>query len=156
MIPGSGPPAGVKVLVATRPVDFRRGMDGLARTVKEELRADPYSGVVYVFRAKRTDRIKLPYWDGSGLVLYAKRLEQGGFRWPQIEGGVMRMTSVQLIATCKLNDVEPLKPLFAAMGCDPRLRGAAAMRPHGEDLGIARSRDHSRSSELGINSLLRP
>lgn len=98
MIPGSGPPAGVKVLVATRPVDFRRGMDGLARTVKEDLRADPYSGVVYVFRAKRSDRIKLLYWDGSGLVLYAKRLEQGGFRWPQIEGGMMRMTPVQLAA----------------------------------------------------------
>ena len=98
MIPGSGPPSGVKVLVATRPVDFRRGMDGLARTVKEELTADPYSGVVYVFRAKRSDRIKLLYWDGSGLVLYAKRLEQGGFRWPKIEGGVMRMTSVQLAA----------------------------------------------------------
>jgi transposase len=88
----------VKVLVATRPVDFRRGMDGLARTVKEELRADPYSGVVYVFRSKRSDRIKLLYWDGSGLVLYAKRLEQGGFRWPQITDGVMRMTAVQLQA----------------------------------------------------------
>jgi transposase len=98
VIAGSGPPAGVKVLVVTRPVDFRRGMDGLARTVKEELTADPYSGVVYVFRAKRSDRIKLLYWDGSGLVLYAKRLEQGGFRWPKIEGGVMRMTSVQLAA----------------------------------------------------------
>ena len=98
MIPGSGPPAGLKVLVATKPVDFRRGMDGLARSVKEDLRADPYSGVVYVFRAKRADRIKLLYWDGSGLVLYAKRLEQGGFRWPKIADGVMRMTSVQLAA----------------------------------------------------------
>ena len=55
MIPGSGPPAGVRVLVATRPVDFRRGMDGLARAVKEDLRADLCSGVVYVFRAKRPD-----------------------------------------------------------------------------------------------------
>ena len=98
MIPGSGPPAGVRVLVATRPVDFRRGMDGLARSVKEDLRADPYSGVVYVFRAKRADRIKLLYWEGSGLVLYAKRLEQGGFRWPKIADGVMRMTPVQLAA----------------------------------------------------------
>jgi transposase len=88
----------LKVLVATRPVDFRRGMDGLARAVKDELRADPYSGVVYVFRAKRADRIKLLYWDGSGLVLYAKRLEQGGFRWPRITDGVMRLTAVQLAA----------------------------------------------------------
>jgi transposase len=88
----------VKVLVATRPVDFRRGMDGLARAVKEDLKADPYSGVIYVFRAKRADRIKLLYWDGSGLVLYAKRLEQGGFRWPQIADGVMRLSAVQLSA----------------------------------------------------------
>ena len=98
MIPGSGSPAGVKVLVATKPVDFRRGMDGLARSVKDELRADPFSGVVYVFRAKRADRIKLLYWDGSGLVLYVKRLEQGVFQWPKITDGVMRMTSVQLAA----------------------------------------------------------
>jgi transposase len=98
VIPGSGPPAGLKVLVATRPVDFRRGMDGLARAVKEDLKADPYSGIVYVFRAKRSDRIKLLYWDGSGLVLCAKRLEQGGFRWPQITDGVMRLTAVQLSA----------------------------------------------------------
>ena len=69
MIPGSGPPAGVKVVVATKPVDFRRGIDGLARSVKEELRADPFCGVVYVFRAKRADRIKLRYWDESGLAL---------------------------------------------------------------------------------------
>ena len=85
-------------MVATRPVDFRRGMDGLARAVKEDLKADPYSGVIYVFRAKRADRIKLLYWDGSGLVLYAKRLEQGGFRWPQITDGVMRLSPVQLSA----------------------------------------------------------
>jgi transposase len=98
VIPGSGAPSGVKVLVATKPVDFRRGMDGLARAVKEELKADPYSGVVYVFRAKRTDRIKLLHWDGSGLVLYAKRLEQGGFCWPKITDGVMRLTAVQLAA----------------------------------------------------------
>ena len=91
-------PAGVKALVATRPVNFRRGMDCLARAVKEELNADPYSGGVYVFRARRSDRIKLLYWDGSGLVLYAKLLEQGGFRWPQITDGVMRLSAVQLSA----------------------------------------------------------
>ena len=98
MIPGAGSPAGVKVLVATRPVDFRRGMDGLARLVTEEMKADPFSGVVYVFRAKRTDRIKLLYWDGTGVVLTAKTLEQGGFRWPKLQDGVMRLTSTQLSA----------------------------------------------------------
>ncbi len=78
MIPGvKGAAAGLKLLVAVKPVDFRKGMDGLARLVKDEMRADPFSGVVYVFRAKRSDRVKLLWWDGSGVVLYAKRLEQG-------------------------------------------------------------------------------
>src|SRR5207249_3162268 len=54
-----GPGGPVRVLVATKPVDFRKGMDGLAALVKEQLRADPFSGVVYVFRAKRADRVKL-------------------------------------------------------------------------------------------------
>jgi transposase len=55
------------VLIATRPVDFRKGMDGLAAVVKEHLRADPYSGALFVFRAKRADRVKLILWDGTGL-----------------------------------------------------------------------------------------
>jgi transposase len=88
----------VRVMVATKPVDFRKGIDGLAALVKEQLRADPFSGVVYVFRAKRADRIKLVWWDGSGLCLLAKRLEDGKFHWPKIEDGVMRLTSAQLQA----------------------------------------------------------
>ena len=66
MTPGVGPPAGVRVLVATKPVDFRKGMDGLAALVKDELRADPFSGAVYVFRGKRSDKVKLVFWDGTG------------------------------------------------------------------------------------------
>jgi transposase len=62
------PSGAVRVLVATRPVDFRKGMNGLAAVVREHVGADPYSGVVYVFRAKRADRAKLLVWDGSGLV----------------------------------------------------------------------------------------
>ena len=73
-------------------------MDGLAALVKAELGADPFSGVVYVFRAKRTDRVKLVWWDGTGLCLMAKRLEQGGFRWPVVQDGVMRLTAAQLSA----------------------------------------------------------
>jgi len=91
-----GPEGAVKVLVATKPVDFRKGAEGLAALVKEQMRADPFSGVVYVFRAKRADRIKLIFWDGTGLCLYAKRLEDGQFRWPKVEDGVMRLTSAQL------------------------------------------------------------
>lgn len=92
------PPTSVRVLVATKPVDFRKGMDGLAALVQEELRADPFSGVIYVFRAKRADRVKLLFWDGTGVCLLAKRLEGSKFRWPRIEDGVMRLSPAQLSA----------------------------------------------------------
>ena len=92
------PPTSVRVLVATKPVDFRKGMDGLAALVQEELKADPFSGVIYVFRAKRADRVKLLFWDGTGVCLLAKRLEGSKFRWPRIEDGVMRLSPAQLSA----------------------------------------------------------
>ncbi len=92
------PPGPVRVLVATKPVDFRKGMNGLAALVKERLSADPFSGVIYVFRSKRADRVKLLFWDGSGVCLFAKRLEGGKFRWPRIEDGVMRLSAAQLSA----------------------------------------------------------
>src|SRR3712207_6726631 len=59
-----GPTGTVRVLVATKPVDFRKGADGLAALVRDTMGADPFSGAVYVFRAKRTDRVKLVFWDG--------------------------------------------------------------------------------------------
>ena len=93
-----GPSGNLRVMVATKPIDFRKGADGLAAVVKEHLRADPYSGAIFVFRAKRADRVKLILWDGTGLCLFAKRLEQGTFRWPKIEDGVMRLTPSQLSA----------------------------------------------------------
>jgi len=91
-------PAGMRVLVATKPVDFRRGADGLVALVSETLGHDPFSGTVFVFRSKRADRVKIVAWDGSGLVLFWKRLEQGTFRWPPVTDGVMRLTSAQLAA----------------------------------------------------------
>jgi transposase len=105
------PSGAVRVLVATRPVDFRKGMDGLAGLVRESLGCDPFSGVVYVFRSKRADRLKLLVWDGSGLVLLAKRLEQGGFRWPTMGDGVMRLTASQLAALLEGLDWTRVRPV---------------------------------------------
>ncbi|MGX7705536.1 IS66 family insertion sequence element accessory protein TnpB [Methylobacterium sp. Gmos1] len=68
-----GPSGVVRVLLATRPVDFRKGADGLAVLLRDALGTDPFSGTVYVFRSKRADRVKLLFWDGSGVVLVAKR-----------------------------------------------------------------------------------
>jgi transposase len=91
-------PAGMRVLVATRPIDFRKGADGLAALVREQLRQEPFSGTLFIFRSKRADRLKILAWDGSGLVLFWKRLEHGAFRWPPINDGVMRLSASQLAA----------------------------------------------------------
>lgn len=91
-------PAGVRVLVATRPVDFRKGAYGLAALASEVLREDPFSGAVIVFRAKRSDRVKILLWDGSGVVLIWKQLQQGTFRWPPVMDGVMKLSAVEFAA----------------------------------------------------------
>ena len=62
-------PPGVRILLAAQPVDFRKGMDGLAALVQQALQANPFAGEVFVFRAKRADRVKLLVFDGTGLVL---------------------------------------------------------------------------------------
>jgi len=91
-----GLPPGVRVLIAMRPVDFRKGADSLAALAKEALGQDPFSGTVLVFRAKRADRVKIVAWDGSGLIMLWKRLDQGAFKWPPVTDGVMRLSSAQL------------------------------------------------------------
>jgi len=78
-------------MIATKPVDFRKGHDGLAALVKNELRKEPFTGTVFVFRAKRADRLKLLYWDGTGLVMAYKRLEEHRFTWPAIRDGLMTL-----------------------------------------------------------------
>ncbi len=93
-----GPTGTVRVTVATMPVDFRKGMKGLAALVREAMGADPFCGTVYVFRAKRADRVKLIFWDGAGMVLVAKRLEDGKFRWPGVQDVIMRLSAAELQA----------------------------------------------------------
>lgn len=88
----------VRIVVATKPVDFRKGHDGLAALVANELRKDPFTGTVFVFRAKRADRLKLLYWDGSGLVMAYKRLEEHVFAWPPVRDGLMALSHAQFEA----------------------------------------------------------
>ena len=83
------------VLVAAQPVDFRKGMDALAGLVAERLSENPYTGTIFVFRSKRADRVKILAFDGTGLILATKRLEEGRFTWPPIQGGVVRLTAAQ-------------------------------------------------------------
>jgi len=72
-------PAGVRIAVAAQPIDFRNGLDGLAALVQQALCANPFAGDLFVFRAKRADRVKILAWDGTGLCLFHKRLEKGRF-----------------------------------------------------------------------------
>ena len=89
-------PPGVRILLAAQPVDFRKGMDGLAALVQQALQANPFAGEVFVFRAKRADRVKLLVFDGTGLVLCSKRLEAGRSCWPSPAEGVVRLSAAQL------------------------------------------------------------
>lgn len=92
-------PAGnFRIYLATTPVDFRKGMDGLAAIVREEFDLDPCSGAIFVFRSKRADRLKLIVWDGTGLVMTYKRIEGKGFEWPRMQNGTIRLSKSQFEA----------------------------------------------------------
>ncbi len=88
----------VRIMVATKPIDFRKGHDGLAALIKNELHRDPFTGTIFVFRARRADRLKLLYWDGSGIVMAYKRLEEHVFVWPTVKDGVMTFNHAQFEA----------------------------------------------------------
>jgi transposase len=83
-------------MVASKPVDFRKGMDSLAALVAQALASDPFTGDVFIFRSKRLDRLKLLVWDGSGLCLVTKRLESGAFTWPPVRDGAVTLTAAQM------------------------------------------------------------
>jgi transposase len=88
-------PTGLRIVVATAPVDGRKGMDSLAAVVQQAMRDNPFSGDLYIFRTKRADRIKIVAWDGTGLWLHQKRLE-GRFAWPPVKDGAMILSPAQL------------------------------------------------------------
>jgi transposase len=87
---------GTKVFLSCKPVDMRKGFDGLSAQVATVIKMDPYCGHLFVFRGKRGDYYKVLHWDGSGLCLYAKRLEKGRFVWPPIVDEPLRLTAAQL------------------------------------------------------------
>lgn len=89
-------PAGTRVWLAAGITDMRNGFDGLACLVKARLEEDPFSGHVFVFRGRKGDRIKVLWWSGDGMCLFAKRLEHGHFVWPGAESGSVHLTPAQL------------------------------------------------------------
>jgi len=87
----------MRVLVAVEAADFRRGIDGLAQLCRVVLQADPFAGVLFVFRNRRRTAIKLLVYDGQGFWLCHKRLSKGRFRWwPSSPGGAAALQAHEL------------------------------------------------------------
>jgi transposase len=88
--------AGTRIWIAAGVTDMRRGFQGLSAQVQTVLEQQPFSGHVFVFRGRRGDTIKILWFDGDGLCLFAKRLERGRFIWPQATEGTVLLTRAQL------------------------------------------------------------
>ena len=91
-------PGNFRIFLATEPVDFRKGIDGLAAVIANSFDMDPFCGAIYVFRSRRADRLKLIVWDGTGLVLVMKRLERTKFVWPTQQADALILTKLQFDA----------------------------------------------------------
>jgi transposase len=87
-----GRPTNTRVWIAAGVTDLRRGFTGLSALVESKLEEKPFSGHVFVFRGRRGDLIKVLWYDGDGLCLFAKRLEPGRFVWPQAASGTVSLT----------------------------------------------------------------
>ncbi|BCG73351.1 transposase [Mesorhizobium sp. 113-1-2] len=103
-------PSGVTVYVASSPVDFRKGPVSLMALVRDG-GVDPFDGSLYVFRSKRADRVKIVWWDGSGVCLYAKTLEKSQFCWPRIGPARVRLNHAQLLALVDGLDWKRVRPV---------------------------------------------
>ena len=89
-------PTGTHIWIAAGVTDLRCGFTGLSAVAQTVLEQDPYAGHVFVFRGRRGDLIKLLWWDGDGLCLFAKRLERGRFIWPKADKGAVSLSRAQL------------------------------------------------------------
>ena len=86
----------LRILIATQPIDFRKGVNGLVLMIEETLKSNPYDGTIFLFRSKRNDRLKMLTYDGSGVILATKWLEAGRFTWPPIQEGMMRLPAAKV------------------------------------------------------------
>jgi transposase len=95
-------PPSVRLYVAPQPVDARKGFNGLSLYVQAQLRLEPLSGHLFVFFNRRRDQVRILFWDRSGYVLWAKRLERGRFRLPEpwIHGGLHAQVEAAELALC--------------------------------------------------------
>lgn len=97
----------MRILVAVEPADFRKGIDGLSRLCRQELRSDPFSGTVFVFRNRRATAVKVLVYDQQGFWLMHKRLSTGRFRfWPKSEEAAKTLRAHELAVLLSAGDPE--------------------------------------------------
>lgn len=88
--------SGVRIWLATQPLDMRRSFDALAEHVRTILAGDPMSGHLFVFRNRTSQRVKILWWDSDGYAIYYKRLERGTFQFPACASKSIAIASEQL------------------------------------------------------------
>lgn len=122
-------PPSVRIYLASKTVDMRKGFDGLMAYVQSEWRFDPYTGHLFCFVGKRRDRIKILFWDRGGFVIYFKRLERGRFRMPEFraDAASVELEAPQLVMLLDGIDLRRVKkprrwnpPTNSSMGIDTR------------------------------------
>lgn len=102
-------PAAVRIFLAREPADMRRSFNGLCGMVREHLGADPLSGHLYCFRNKRGDKLKLLYFDRTGLAIWYKQLEQGTFHWPPMQAACAELNAAEVAFLLEGVDWKSLK-----------------------------------------------
>jgi transposase len=105
---GLGP--ATRIYLGVEAVDMRKGFDGLFGLVKDHLNHDPLSGHLFLFTNRTRTRLKALVWDGSGLWVCAKRLEQGRFHWPDAESNCVSMRSEELAMLLNGIDLRHAQP----------------------------------------------
>jgi transposase len=114
-------PSALHIFLAVEPADMRKGFDGLAQLVREQVARDPLSGHLFVFRNRRRDRLKILYWDRDGFALWYKRLEKGTLRFPESQDGGVEVTPAQMAAVLEGIDLTRARrlPRFAPPVAQP-------------------------------------
>jgi transposase len=89
-------PSDTRIFMAVTPVDMRRSFSGLCAIIAETLGANPLGGDLFLFRGKRSDRVKAMIWDRTGLAIWYKRLERGKYKWPSPDAEAIELTEHEL------------------------------------------------------------
>ena len=115
---------GVQIVLATEPIDLRRGHDGLVTLVRTLWKVDPYSGTIFVFFGRRMDRVKVLFFSAGGFVVYYKRLEKGHFSMPRVPEGASQIALDAASLTMLLDGID-LRVVRRAPMWQPAVRKSA-------------------------------